>query len=1484
FTNTSTIDPFLKNPQDNLKYIGFEKSNDIQENLKFYIIIFLILTFQKIVKLKQKHYRFKEKKIQPFYSILYEDITWVDMDKDFIQFFKYMTNFCFYRFGLEICFFVSTIVIITRMDAYAILYGIWLGLFLNMKRITISKIWTVYFLFLIVLLPIQYIGCLGLPPVFCYTYPWSQHNAQNPFNLYYRFRMWLFLPDYSNPPPSNKLLADFFQVFFVWLQLHVFNLELNKNSKIPVDVIERIGGKNNELVYETKNPLNANPFHDFISKTRNYLDKFKYGIFMYSYWMVLAIVFLTGTSRISVLCMGYVILSFIFLWMGQSFLTRPLEKLLKFWNILVFYCFMVIFIKAILQIVLCIFSSEISPRIICILIDIFGIDCRALPADDKFPRNTCTKDGSSEEVGLVWDVVCFLVLLLQKRLYMSYMFEHVVNEYRAQSLLAARGAEIFKKIISHKVAKEKEKENKILEKLKENVERIRKHQTTEASQEPQDHYSAVRSGDYYMFDEEFDIEETEDMDLNDESEKPKRKKSEDESLQSSTSSSHFSSELKKAILSTAVILNKTDLNLEKLKEIDKKQSWLTIENKKLLMLKFYLEKYFLIIFDYAIFYIDKHSKDFRLVSHMLIKEKFKLKLNTNNLTPSLQSADGSVTDQDILQSLEELNQYMNSQSRFDKFLSSIFYFALSQSEFICYFFMILNHLKSASLLSVPLPISIFLWAMLCLPRPTKTFWITSITYIETIVVIKYLFQFKFWMEWEMHGDTRRNIFSLFGIEKQDNFAVYDLFALLVIFLHRTILKRLGLWKDYSGDEEDEEMITLSKKEENPLEDLEKSVDSKDENKFEENDDVEAQVTQEINESDLKDEQIEDEENYENDLNGFKAKVDLIKKQKTTNPFLKFYRDIESKHYAVVVDCYAKIFLCDFINCIITIFTYQYFGELAYLSANDSASNVVSSIKENKVPYSFLILFLIQFILMIVDRALYLRKNRVGKFIFQLILVLFVHIWVFFVLPYITKLKFVDNKAVQIWYFVRCIYFGYSSRQIRCGYPTRILGNFLTKSYSYVNLVLFKGFLLVPFLLELRSLMDWMFTDTSLSLSDWLQMEDIYANIFVLKCFRYNENKYPTPRGTKRKAIIKYGFGGILLTAIILIIWFPLLLFSVSEGFNRTVPPQACKVDLQISGFLQIYSMSSQQRNAQKYTKQDYEKLKLEIPQAYTFLKDYSPEDIYCISIPGNSTSIWQISPPSFKNLKDQLNEPDPVELNFFYSINRESTGMKNEQLSEMVSASKQTLLYNETKRELYHLLNNDGVQSVDIKAVYPRFIHARPKGNIIEIESMKNSSNATKYYVDVRITLRNESNNLWWDADDITNEKFKPPCYKKGFLSIVVFSDKISPSSISFITEQGIIGIYITFVLALSRFIRIMLVNSSMKIMFEQLPNVDKILKLVKSVYMVRENKQFLLEEELFAKIVFLYRSPETMIKYTRPPNPNKFQSQNLNPGDKKNL
>ena len=47
---------------------------------------------------------------------------------------------------------------------------------------------------------------------------------------------------------------------------------------------------------------------------------------------------------------------------------------------------------------------------------------------------------------------------------------------------------------------------------------------------------------------------------------------------------------------------------------------------------------------------------------------------------------------------------------------------------------------------------------------------------------------------------------------------------------------------------------------------------------------------------------------------------------------------------------------------------------------------------------------------------------------------------------------------------------------------------------------------IPFLFELRTLLDWIITDTTLTFIHWLKLEDIYANLFLVKCKREKEKK------------------------------------------------------------------------------------------------------------------------------------------------------------------------------------------------------------------------------------------------------------------------------------------------------------------------------------------------------------------------------------------
>lgn len=80
--------------------------------------------------------------------------------------------------------------------------------------------------------------------------------------------------------------------------------------------------------------------------------------------------------------------------------------------------------------------------------------------------------------------------------------------------------------------------------------------------------------------------------------------------------------------------------------------------------------------------------------------------------------------------LEQSDRFYQRQPLILQLCYALYNMLVAHSEMVCYLVIIINHMVSASCATLVLPITIFLWAMLSVPRPSKRYWMTAIIYTE----------------------------------------------------------------------------------------------------------------------------------------------------------------------------------------------------------------------------------------------------------------------------------------------------------------------------------------------------------------------------------------------------------------------------------------------------------------------------------------------------------------------------------------------------------------------------------------------------------------------------------------------------------------------------------------------------------------------------------------------------------------------------------
>ena len=250
-----------------------------------------------------------------------------------------------------------------------------------------------------------------------------------------------------------------------------------------------------------------------------------------------------------------------------------------------------------------------------------------------------------------------------------------------------------------------------------------------------------------------------------------------------------------------------------------------------------------------------------------------------------------------------------------------------------------------------------------------------------------------------------------------------------------------------------------------------------------------------------------------------------------------------------------------------------------------------------------------------------------------------------------------NGYAICFFLIYCVYFYISAIQIKYGLRDRHKLTSLQTGYSQFQGFMFKVYRFIPFLFEFKTFMDWYFTETALSLVQWIKMEEINGKLFGAKCssIKFKQRRH----GNRVKWWIKFFMGGCGVFLLVLCIFGPMLLFSTLNPIAQQNLLQnfSLKVGVIINQkrYIQIFEalnvIDIQGVNDLEYNKEGFS----DIP----FFKSLDRGEFQKVQIQTYSDDIWGISSPNLNIFRTALNETiGGTKINQFdftmeYTIKRE---------------------------------------------------------------------------------------------------------------------------------------------------------------------------------------------------------------------------------------
>jgi len=326
-----------------------------------------------------------------------------------------------------------------------------------------------------------------------------------------------------------------------------------------------------------------------------------------------------------------------------------------------------------------------------------------------------------------------------------------------------------------------------------------------------------------------------------------------------------------------------------------------------------------------------------------------------------------------------------------------------------------------------------------------------------------------------------------------------------------------------------------------------------------------------------------------------------------------------------------------------------------------------------------------------------------------------------------------SSAALCFYLLSCLYLYTSSLQLKRGFPLIVTEHPLTGATSTALVYLAKAYMALPFLWELRVILDWTFDQTSLTLWDWLKIEDIYVGLTAV---RYDmSTRLVFKRGVRQRLTSKLGLGCLAVVLLLLILLGPLLLFSTANPISEPNPILSASVSIGVStsasssnvaelGSLQLGAISRYQLEAMPYDDHVLHSrfflhlcLVQETPYrtcGYGYLFGDWAVDYQRLRFASASAQQWLINPQALSSLRLALVSGAAVNVNVDVTWNRKLAVAGSTRLT--YSSTSQPL--DKTQRQaMIEAIDGAGADRVAIRVdkLFPKFVRLPTVANAAPI-------------------------------------------------------------------------------------------------------------------------------------------------------------------------